>query len=77
MTILDGNYFLLIKMLWIFINLTYIGQEDYLYLIKIANLATSHDLITIPHGHSSNAILHFSLSQVPIHTPFQNLIKKE
>ena len=47
-------------------------------VIKIANLATTHDLITIPHGHSSNATLHFSLSQVPIHTPFQEyLIKVE
>ena len=45
-------------------------------VIKIANLATTHDLITIPHGHSSNATLHFSLSQVPIHTPFQEYLIK-
>lgn len=45
-------------------------------VIKIANLATTYDLITIPHGHSSNATLHFSLSQVPIHTPFQEYLIK-
>lgn len=45
-------------------------------VIKIANLASTHDLITIPHGHSSNATLHFSLSQIPIHTPFQEYLIK-
>ena len=45
-------------------------------VIKIANLASTFDLITIPHGHSSNATLHFSLSQVPIHTPFQEYLIK-
>lgn len=45
-------------------------------VIKIANLASTYDLITIPHGHSSNATLHFSLSQVPIHTPYQEYLIK-
>ena len=44
--------------------------------LKISNLATTYDLITIPHGHSSNASLHFSLSQVPIHTPYQEFLIK-
>ena len=45
-------------------------------VLKISNLATTYDLITIPHGHSSNASLHFSLSQVPIRCqyPFQKHI---
>lgn len=45
-------------------------------VIKISHLASTHDLITIPHGHSSNATLHFSLSQVPINTPFQEYLVK-
>ena len=45
-------------------------------VLKISNLATTYDLITIPHGHSSNASLHFSLSQVPIHTPYQEFLIK-
>tara|TARA_Y100001970_G_scaffold292252_1_gene432768 strand:+ start:53444 stop:54637 length:1194 start_codon:yes stop_codon:yes gene_type:complete len=45
-------------------------------VIKISHLASTHDLITIPHGHSSNATLHFSLSQVPINTPFQEYLIK-
>ena len=45
-------------------------------VIKIANLASTYDLITIPHGHSSNATLHFSLSQVPIHNPYQEYLIK-
>ena len=45
-------------------------------VIKIANLASTYDLIIIPHGHSSNATLHFSLSQIPIHTPYQEYLIK-
>lgn len=45
-------------------------------VMKIANLASTYDLITIPHGHSSNATLHFSLSQIPIHTPYQEYLIK-
>tara|TARA_B100000029_G_scaffold515854_1_gene625035 strand:+ start:462 stop:1670 length:1209 start_codon:yes stop_codon:yes gene_type:complete len=44
--------------------------------LKIANYATVHDLITIPHGHSSKAGIHFSLSQSPIHTPYQEYLVK-
>jgi len=40
-------------------------------VLKIAALATTFDLITIPHGHSTNAGIHFSVSQSPIHTPYQ------
>ena len=45
-------------------------------VIKIANLASTYDLIIIPHGHSSNVTLHFSLSQIPIHTPYQEYLIK-
>ena len=45
-------------------------------VMKIANLASTYDLIIIPHGHSSNATLHFSLSQIPIHTPYQEFLIK-
>jgi len=44
--------------------------------LKIANYATVHDLITIPHGHSSRAGINFSLSQSPIHTPYQEFLVK-
>ena len=44
--------------------------------LKIASYATVHDLITIPHGHSSKAGIHFSLSQSPIHTPYQEYLVK-
>ena len=44
--------------------------------LKIANYATVHDLITIPHGHSSKAGIHFSLTQSPIHTPYQEYLVK-
>ncbi|GAB3553906.1 L-lyxonate dehydratase [Arthrobacter tumbae] len=39
--------------------------------LKIAAYATTHDLTVIPHGHSATATLHFSLTQSPIHTPYQ------
>ena len=44
--------------------------------LKIANYATVHDLITIPHGHSAKAGIHFSHSQSPIHTPYQEYLVK-
>ncbi len=44
--------------------------------LKIATLGTAHDLITIPHGHSTPATIHFSLSQPPIHTPYQEYLLK-
>ncbi len=44
--------------------------------LKIAALATAHDLIVIPHGHSSPAGIHFSLTQSPIHTPYQEYLVK-
>ena len=44
--------------------------------LKIAALATTHDLITIPHGHSTPAGIHFSLTQSPIHTPYQEYLVK-
>jgi L-rhamnonate dehydratase len=44
--------------------------------LKIAAYATVHDLITIPHGHSTPAGIHFSLTQSPIHTPYQEYLVK-
>jgi L-alanine-DL-glutamate epimerase-like enolase superfamily enzyme len=44
--------------------------------LKIAALATAHDLITIPHGHSTPAGIHFSVTQSPIHTPYQEYLVK-
>ena len=44
--------------------------------LKIAAYATVHDLITIPHGHSSAATIHFSVTQSPIHTPYQEYLVK-
>lgn len=44
--------------------------------LKIAALATTHDLITIPHGHSTPAGIHFSVTQSPIHTPYQEYLVK-
>ena len=44
--------------------------------LKIAALATAHDLIVIPHGHSTPANIHFSLLQSPIHTPYQEYLVK-
>jgi L-alanine-DL-glutamate epimerase-like enolase superfamily enzyme len=44
--------------------------------LKIAAYATVHDLITIPHGHSSPATIHFSVTQSPIHTPYQEYLVK-
>lgn len=44
--------------------------------LKIAAYATAHDLITIPHGHSTPAGIHFSVTQSPIHTPYQEYLVK-
>ncbi len=44
--------------------------------LKIAAYATVHDLITIPHGHSTPAGSHFSVLQSPIHTPYQEYLVK-
>ena len=44
--------------------------------LKIATLGTSADLITIPHGHSTQAGVHFSVTQSPIHTPYQEYLIK-
>jgi L-alanine-DL-glutamate epimerase-like enolase superfamily enzyme len=44
--------------------------------LKIAAYATVHDLITIPHGHSTPMGIHFSVTQSPIHTPYQEYLVK-
>lgn len=44
--------------------------------LKIAACATAHDLVTIPHGHSTPATIHFSVTQSPIHTPYQEYLVK-
>ncbi len=44
--------------------------------LKITAYATAHDLIVIPHGHSSPAGVHFSLVQPPIVTPYQEFLVK-
>ena len=44
--------------------------------LKIAAYATVHDLLTIPHGHSTPAGIHFSVTQSPIHTPYQEYLVK-
>jgi L-alanine-DL-glutamate epimerase-like enolase superfamily enzyme len=44
--------------------------------LKIAACATAADLVMIPHGHSTPANIHFSLTQSPIHTPWQEYLVK-
>ena len=44
--------------------------------MKIAAYATVHDLITIPHGHSTPIGIHMSVTQSPIHTPYQEYLVK-
>ena len=44
--------------------------------LKIAAYASVHDLVVIPHGHSTPAGLHFSLAQSPILTPLQEYLIK-
>jgi L-rhamnonate dehydratase len=45
-------------------------------VLKIAAYASAHDLLVIPHGHSTPAGLHFSLAQSPILTPLQEYLVK-
>jgi L-alanine-DL-glutamate epimerase-like enolase superfamily enzyme len=40
-------------------------------VLKIAAYASAHDLMVIPHGHSTPAGLHFTLAQSPILTPLK------
>jgi L-rhamnonate dehydratase len=44
--------------------------------LKIAAYASAHDLIVIPHGHSTPVGLHFSLAASPIATPLQEFLVK-
>ncbi|HRY25987.1 MAG TPA: enolase C-terminal domain-like protein, partial [Geminicoccaceae bacterium] len=44
--------------------------------LKITALATTHDLIVIPHGHSTPIGIHYSAAQSPIHTPYQEYLVK-
>ena len=44
--------------------------------LKIAAYASAHDLMVIPHGHSTPAGLHFSLAASPIATPWQEVLVK-
>jgi L-rhamnonate dehydratase len=44
--------------------------------LKIAAYASVHDLMVIPHGHSTPAGLHFSLAQSPLLTPLQKYLVK-
>lgn len=44
--------------------------------LKIMACATAADLITIPHGHSSPAGIHVSVTQSPVHTPYQEFLIK-
>lgn len=45
-------------------------------MLKIAAYASVHDLVVIPHGHSTPAGLHFSLAQSPLLTPLQEYLVK-
>jgi L-alanine-DL-glutamate epimerase-like enolase superfamily enzyme len=44
--------------------------------LKIVAYASAHDLMVIPHGHSTPAGLHFSLAQSPLLTPLQEYLVK-
>ncbi len=44
--------------------------------LKITAYATVHDLIVIPHGHSTQIGSHFAVAQSPIHTPYQEYLDK-
>ena len=44
--------------------------------LKIAAYASVHDLVVIPHGHSTPAGLHFTLAQSPLLTPLQEYLVK-
>jgi L-alanine-DL-glutamate epimerase-like enolase superfamily enzyme len=45
-------------------------------ILKIGAYATTHDLIVIPHGHMTPMNIHYSLTQSPIHTPYQECLVK-
>lgn len=45
-------------------------------ILKITAYATAHDLIVVPHGHSTPAGLHYSLAQCPAHTPYIEYLVK-
>jgi L-alanine-DL-glutamate epimerase-like enolase superfamily enzyme len=45
-------------------------------VLKIAAYASVHDVLVIPHGHSTPAGLHFSLAQSPLLTPLQEYLVK-
>jgi L-rhamnonate dehydratase len=44
--------------------------------LKIAAYASVHDVMVIPHGHSTPVNLHFSLAQSPLLTPIQEYLVK-
>ena len=44
--------------------------------LKVAAYATVHDIITIPHGHWTPIGIHMSVTQSPIHTPYQEYLVK-
>ena len=44
--------------------------------LKIAAYASVHDVMVIPHGHSTPVNLHFSLAQSPLLTPVQEYLVK-
>ncbi len=44
--------------------------------LKIAAYASAHDVMVIPHGHSSPAGIHFTLAQSPMLTPMQEYLVK-
>jgi L-alanine-DL-glutamate epimerase-like enolase superfamily enzyme len=45
-------------------------------LIKIGALTSTHDLVCIPHGHSTHVNAVFSALQSPLHTPYQEYLVK-
>ncbi|MEO1017888.1 MAG: enolase C-terminal domain-like protein [Pseudomonadota bacterium] len=45
-------------------------------VLKIAAMVTADDRVIIPHGHSTAINTHFSVSQSPIHTPYQEYLVK-
>ncbi len=51
---------------WMCCSRTSTGRADCPKTLKIAAYASVHDLMVIPHGHSTPAGLHFSLAQSPI-----------
>jgi L-alanine-DL-glutamate epimerase-like enolase superfamily enzyme len=49
---------------------------DPIYAVELAAYASVHDLMVIPHGHSTSAGLHFSRAQPPLLTPIQEYLVK-